>query len=75
MLKNGKHERLVTVMKLAETAKLTSLIREKTLPKFIVIWKPLIDFLHKMGKNELTICASEDLEEKSTGKGEVSFLL
>lgn len=42
-------EQMVKVMELAEMAKLTALVREKTL-KFHAVWKPLLDFLRKTGK-------------------------
>lgn len=44
------------MMELAEMAKLTSLIREKTISTYIADWKPLMDFLHKTEKkNKLMI--------------------
>ena len=38
-------EWMVKLMELAEMAKLTALIREKTLTNFMANWKPLLDFL------------------------------
>ena len=44
-------EWLVKMMELAEMAKLTSLIREKTITMFTADWKPLIAFLPETEKN------------------------
>lgn len=40
------------MIKFVQIAKLTSLIREKILAKFIANWKYLIDFLHEAGEKK-----------------------
>lgn len=37
------------MMELAETAKLTALVRERTFSTFMVDWKLLIGLLHEIG--------------------------
>lgn len=46
-------------MEHAETAKLTSLIGDKT-STFIAAWQPHADFLHEMGENTLMVCGFDD---------------
>lgn len=46
-------EWMVNMMKLAKIAKLIALVRDKTLSKFNVDWKPLTDFLCETEKTEV----------------------
>lgn len=48
------------MMKLTEKAKLISLIREKTISKFIAHQKPPKDILHETEKNELEFYSFDD---------------
>lgn len=47
-------------MRFAEMAKLTSFIREKTIPMLIADQQPLIDFQQETEKNEIMIYVSDD---------------
>lgn len=40
-------------MELALMAKLATLIKDRSLPSFLTIWGPLLDFLLEKGKNEI----------------------
>lgn len=53
-------EWLVKVTELAEVAKLTSLIRERTITTFISGWNILMDFLLKKEENKLVIYGFDD---------------
>lgn len=66
----------MTMLGLTEMARLTSLIREKTITTFIDDWKPLIVFLHEIAKYELMMCDFDDEGEKlaNGGKRELFFV-
>ena len=51
---------MIKLMELAQMAKLTALIRENTVTGFVSIWKPLLDYLLVMQKNEVLILGFDD---------------
>lgn len=66
MCKNGKtlkypeQEWLAKMVERAEMAKLTCLLRERSITTFFSDWNPLMDFLLKKEGNELMIYGFDD---------------
>lgn len=53
---------MIKLIELTEMAKLTSLVRGKTIRTFLTDWKPYMEFLLKEEKSELIISGSGDLK-------------